>query len=148
VCVCVFMCWIAKYLCWSSVGEAFSLTYLLLLISAARSERERERKKERLFGTHHGDRDGAAGAVGVVVGGHQVAHVEGRLGHRVHFACEANKTRDRLVSAKFTRYAHATHRRRGCAHCSSPPHCCSWGKNCFGSSPAKSQNAQHVSHVH
>jgi hypothetical protein len=40
------MCWIAKYLCWSSVGEAFSLTYLLLLISAARSEREREKKKK------------------------------------------------------------------------------------------------------
>jgi len=29
------------------VGEAFSLTYLLLLISTARSERERERERER-----------------------------------------------------------------------------------------------------
>lgn len=97
LCVCVCSCAGLPNICvgrqW---GRLFSLTYLLLLISAA--QREREKKKERLlFGTHHGDRDGAGGTVGVVVGGHQVAHVEGRLGHRVHFACEANKTRGSLA---------------------------------------------------
>lgn len=45
LCVCVFMCWIAKYLCWSSVGEAF-FTHVPAASHLRSAARERKKKKD------------------------------------------------------------------------------------------------------
>lgn len=146
VCVCVFMCWIAKYLCWSSVGEAF-FTHVPAASHLRSAARERKKRKIIIWyspwrpGWGRWNRWGSGrGTPG--------SPCWGPTGPSRPL-CLWSQQNERLVSAKFTRCAHATHRRRGCARCSWSPHCCFSEKNCFGSSPVEQkENAQLVmSHV-